>query len=45
MSEFDITKYPEALDEIIKHMDYMPDASEEEKKQLLLDYLYRVIYC
>lgn len=28
MSDVDITKYPEGIMEIIKHMDYLPDDDE-----------------
>lgn len=39
----DITKYPEAVDEIIKYMDYMPGATDEEKKTLFMGFISYVL--
>ena len=35
--------YPECLDEIIKYMDYLPGASDDEKKAYLETYVAKLI--
>lgn len=38
----DLTKYPEGPEEIIRHMDYMPD-DDNARLQLLMGYLIHLI--
>jgi hypothetical protein len=42
--KFDITKYPDALKEIARHIDFMPGATDQEKEDLVMEFVFTVVY-